>query len=171
MYRLSTTQIIGVLAMVALVIGLTKPTLGAPPENKPSRLGKNLPSDSRFTVLTELNNEAVRDNNTGLVWERSPDTTPHTWDVSRGHCAELEVEGRKGWSLPTQEQLATLVDPSNRKPALPMDHPFQNVQLAFYWSATTLADAPTLAWVVEFGRGKVMFNDKNAFSFYAWCVR
>jgi hypothetical protein len=33
---------------------------------------KNLPSASRFTILHDFNNEAVRDNETGLVWERSP---------------------------------------------------------------------------------------------------
>ncbi len=37
MYRSSTTQIIGVMAMVALVIGLSKPTLAAPPENNPGQ--------------------------------------------------------------------------------------------------------------------------------------
>ena len=40
---------------------------------------KNVPTASRFTVLAEFNNEAVRDNNTGLVWERAPDGTTRSW--------------------------------------------------------------------------------------------
>jgi hypothetical protein len=34
---------------------------------------KNLPSASRFTVLTSFRGTAVRDNNTGLVSEQAPD--------------------------------------------------------------------------------------------------
>ncbi|HKC92465.1 MAG TPA: hypothetical protein VKB81_00465 [Nitrospira sp.] len=30
----------------------------------------------RFTVLADFGNAAVRDNNTGLVWEQAPDPTP-----------------------------------------------------------------------------------------------
>ena len=40
---------------------------------------KNLPSASRFTVLAAFGNHAVRDNNTGLVWEQAPDATPRIW--------------------------------------------------------------------------------------------
>jgi hypothetical protein len=36
---------------------------------------KNLPSASRFTILTEFNNEVVRDKNAGLVWEGLPGPT------------------------------------------------------------------------------------------------
>jgi len=40
---------------------------------------KNLPSASRFTVLAAFGGAAVRDNNTGLVWEHAPDATFRPW--------------------------------------------------------------------------------------------
>lgn len=172
MSKFSTTQskrIMGLIGLVALLLGLSGPALAK--ENNSDHWDKNVPTDLRYTVLTKFNNEAVRDNKTGLVWERSPDTTPRTWEVARAHCSEREVDGRKGWSLPMREQLMTLVDNSNKNPALPTDHPFKNVQSAIYWSATTFVDAPTLAWIVDFGYGREFFNHKDAFSFYAWCVR
>ena len=48
-----------------------------------------------------------------------------------------EAGGRLGWELPMRNQLASLVDPSNLDLSLPTGHPFQNVQSAGYWSATS----------------------------------
>jgi len=60
---------------------------------------KVLPAAHRFVVLGAFNNDAVRDNETGLVWEKSPDTTPMAWSDARGACANKNVGGRKGWVM------------------------------------------------------------------------
>src|SRR2546422_2260616 len=56
---------------------------------------KVLPAAERFVVLEAFNNAAVRDNETGLVWERSPDATSNTWSAARSICATKIVGGRK----------------------------------------------------------------------------
>ncbi len=125
----------------------------------------------RFTCV--MNDEAVRDNETGLVWERSPDTTPRTWTSAIRHCANRTVGSWKGWELPMRHQLARLVDPDNPagNPAfLPPGHPFSNVQLGLYWSATTGAGNPAVAWRVDFNNGSVFANLKTI-TFHVWCVR
>src|SRR5215475_2846841 len=49
----------------------------------------------RFVLLSNWNNAAVLDRETGLVWEQSPSTTPIDIRVSaRGHCNELATGGR-----------------------------------------------------------------------------
>ena len=58
---------------------------------------KNLPSASRFTVLAAFNNEAVRDNNTGLVWEQSPITSTQSWLAAHGFCREKAALGNRGY--------------------------------------------------------------------------
>jgi hypothetical protein len=122
----------------------------------------------RFTCL--FGDTLVRDNETGLVWDRDPDTGTGVWTSAISGCAQREVGGRKGWSLPMREQLASLVDNDNSDPALPTDHPFLNVQSAFYWSASTTAGNPSVAWFVHFDSGSVTNDSKDIFQ-HAWCVR
>jgi len=87
------------------------------------------------------------------------------------HCVTLNAGGRKGWHLPTVEQLTSLVDPTISNPSLPSGHPFLNVQSLYYWSATNFADGTTTsAWVVYFGSDSVTPFGK-ATDLPAWCVR
>jgi hypothetical protein len=160
---------------LALVMGPSGSSLAAEKEINPGRWAKNLPSDTRFTVLTEFNNEAVRDNNTRLVWEVSPTGGYFDWARAISHCTTRVVGGRKGWSLPMREQLASLVDTNSvlcigGGLCLPDGHPFQNVQSASYWSATTTAGSPTFAWVVNFFFGGVLVMNLDGKG-HAWCVR
>ena len=130
-----------------------------------------------------LDGAAYCDQETGLVWEGSPDITggpnndgERNWRDAISHCARLEVDDRKGWALPLREQLATLVDTQSALcagggPCLPAGHPFQNVQSAGYWSATASANTPTFAWGVGFGSGNVGTSNKDNGLQRAWCVR
>ncbi len=87
------------------------------------------------------------------------------------HCNTKAVGNRKGWRLPTIQELASLIDPSVPPgPTLPPGHPFSNVQSANYWSATTFATNTTLAWLVDFFFGGV-FTASKSINFLAWCVR
>jgi hypothetical protein len=133
---------------------------------------KTLPTATRFIVLGGFNNEAVRDNETGLVWEQSPHAVELIWAEARTHCINKNVGFRKGWRLPSVAELATLVDPSVPAPQLklPPGHPFQNVQVDNYWSATTDASTTTNAWTVDFANSGIPVHPKSL-SNYAWCVR
>ena len=125
-------------------------------------------NSSRFTCV--MGGAAVRDNETGLVWEQSPSTAAFNWASAQIHCNALTVSNRIGWRLPTLQELASLVDRSQSFPALPAGHPFSNVQPTFYWSATTLATNSSEAWDVTFDRGGVSDGDKGNGVFF-WCVR
>ena len=130
-----------------------------------------IPAAQRFVLV--MGDAAVLDKETGLVWERSPDTTLRKWTDAIDHCVVREVGGRKGWSLPMREQLASLVDPSNSIPTLPTGHPFLNVSYSGpfrYWSATTDAANPVNAWSVHFYDGSVSDTSKGGL-LYVWCVR
>jgi len=145
-------------------------------------LSANNPGDpcnsSRFKCVMPTaanpNGEAARDNETGLVWEKSPLPTFLTWAAVGFQCAERMTGGRKGWRLPSFAELASLVDPSvsinGTDPTLPPGHPFSNVQASLYWSATTHADVPSEAWSVNLING-VTFPFNKAFNGFVWCVR
>jgi len=136
-------------------------------------------SGSRFTVLTDFGSAAVRDNNTGLVWEQAPSTIA-TWTDARIQCVEKNVGGTRGWRLPSVVELMSLIDPSLINPLsqIPPIVPgvFTGVQSATYWSATSNADVNPSAsafsakLLLNFNDGKVSSLAKgNATN--VWCVR
>jgi len=139
---------------------------------EPSSWDKQINGAGRFQVLSQFGGEAVLDKETGLVWEQSPDTGTRTWINSQTHCYIREVGGRKGWRLPTVEELASLVDPDQANPALPSGHPFSSVQTTLaYWSATTSAELNSNAWHVGFAAGAIGAEVGKTASNFTWCVR
>jgi Protein of unknown function (DUF1566) len=138
----------------------------------PTNWDKSLPVAQRFSVLASFSNDAVRDDNTGLVWEKSPQTPTATWNGARFTCINKNVGGQKGWRLPSIPELASLIDPSVAPPGptLPSGHPFNKIQSAGSWSATTSAEDASDAWFVYFGRGFVDHESKTSTG-HVWCVR
>lgn len=142
----------------------------------------------RFLCLSDWNNEAVLDRETGLVWQRSPDSTKQddVWVNATFGCHNLGSGGstfggtlpagnRLGWRLPSVEELASLVDPTQNNPALPPGHPFQGIQNDKYWTATTDEGTATQAYTVDFTTpdslvGRIFATLKTGQHLY-WCVR
>jgi hypothetical protein len=139
---------------------------------------QTLPASTRFVVLTNMNNEAVLDRETGLVWELLPTTTGLIWENAHDHCMQLAVGGRKGWRLPSIQDLQSLVDPTvpSPGPMLPAGHPFTGAQsgtLSFYWTATSQSGAQfvdNFAKSLSLGFGNVS-NVGKAQKAFVWCVR
>jgi uncharacterized protein DUF1566 len=154
------------------ILAATKSGGGGAEDNHTLRWDQALPVAQRFVILTAFNSDAVLDKETGLVWERSPQTTAVAASNARLNCANKAVGGRKGWRLPSLPELASLVDPSvaSPGPTLSPGHPFLNVQSTNYWSASAHAENPALMWGVGFGNGAVLSLSK-AFDQRAWCVR
>lgn len=154
------------------ILAATKDGGGAVEDNHTLRWDQALPVAQRFVILQAFNSDAVLDNETGLVWEKSPQMTAVASSSARLTCANKAIGGRKGWRLPSLSELASLVDPSvaSPGPTLPAGHPFLAVQSANYWSASVYAENPALMWGVGFNNGVVLGLSK-AFDQRAWCVR
>ncbi len=134
---------------------------------------KILAGAARFKVLPQFGSQAVLDKETGLVWERQPSSAITDWDSAGVRCHELSLGNRLGWRLPSVEELASLVDPTQPAPALTTNHPFQNVQNAEYWSATTFplnSGEVTYARTVNFSVAQVTSEEKTSTK-PTWCVR
>ena len=157
--------------LVALA-GSLEPTAPPGPTMKtldeiPPIWSQKRPAAQRFVIV--LDGAAVLDKETGLVWEKSPDTTTRTWDDAVSHCYLKTVGGRKGWRLPTVEELESLIDTTQNSPALPSGHPFLNVQSLTYWSGTSHATTDE-AWGVGMSSGVPSYGDKGGHR-YVWAVR
>ena len=174
------TLFIAIITAALLVPGMVKagnlePTAPPGPTMKtldeiPPTWSQKLPAAQRFVIV--LDGAAVLDKETGLVWEKSPDTTPRLWDVAVTYCYDKVVGGRKGWRMPTIAELASLVDTTQSNPALPSGHPFVNVQSYLYWSKSEYAGYPDFAWYVSLGLGVgfVYYASKSSY-YYVWAVR
>lgn len=128
-------------------------------------------NSSRFTCV--MGGQAVRDNETGLVWEASPDFVNfRPLGSALQHCANRITGGRMGWRLPSFSELSSLVDPNvvDPGPRLPNGHPFANVLPNFYWTATGKSDDVMVAWGINFREGTVVGDGKPS-QHLAWCVR
>jgi hypothetical protein len=131
---------------------------------------KRLSSTTRFTILADFDGQAVRDNETGLVWEKAPSGGPTGWAIARVVCLAKTTGGRKAWRLPSVHELASLIDATQPVPTLQPGHPFTVNLSSSYWTATLSADNPTAAWHVQPSNGLVSNIDRTT-SFLVWCVR
>ena len=78
----------------------------------PTPPSEKLPNPMSYT---DLNNGAVRDNVTCLVWEKANPSTQGTWQASvdrGGGLASSRYAGFGDWRMPTRMEMASLVDPS-----------------------------------------------------------
>jgi hypothetical protein len=115
-------------------------------------------ANSRFSIYDsgtpgDESDDLVLDKETGLVWMRTPDTGGMGWSNAVELCYNKGAGRRRGWRLPSIEELASLIDPQKTTPpTLPDGHPF-NVQPSYYWSSTTYESDNLKAWLVNMNDG------------------
>lgn len=118
--------------------------------------------------------ESVVDLFTGLRWLRGANLTgsPVEWQgafAAVEACNRQRVAGIADWRLPNINELESLVDCSRHSPALPLNHPFAEVQ-EIYWSSTTSAFETDWAWALYLHKGATGVGHKRAVAFHLWPV-
>lgn len=126
--------------------------------------------EPRFRADPDL----VLDRLTGLVWSRRADLAGRwtTWEEAFQVVSDLndrQLGGRTSWRLPTINELESLVDASRHTPALPKEHPFQDVQEA-YWSSTSSGFEPDWCMALYMHKGAVGVGQKKDENFSVWAV-
>lgn len=145
--------------------------------------------DPRFTDNV---NGTIKDNLTGLIWLTNANcpNSARDWATALADVASLNSTGNMNsnscgdtsnagnhqtdWRLPNRNELSSLFDLGMSEPALPLDHHFTNFKADLvdsYWSSTTLAVNPDVAWFVSFYYGDMGFDDKTAPVYYVTAVR
>lgn len=116
--------------------------------------------------------DVVLDKETGLVWERYPHSVHSSWSDACASCYNLELAGRKGWRLPSVEELTSLVDMNGDGTGckLPSGHPFIIYPGPFF-SKNKVEDPFTGGvWLLELGWGVVIPVPEGG-NEAVWCVR
>lgn len=136
---------------------------------------QQLPSSTRFIVLTNWASAAVLDRETGLVWERTPASTTFNWLDAIFNCRAQLVGDRRGWRLPSYEELTSLLDATQSNPALPAGQPFLGIGASsVFWTSSTDESDESAAWIVQIASATTNTTaSKNlpANLFRSWCVR
>jgi hypothetical protein len=175
-------------SMNSPIIGTSKslapvPKTGQTTSYAPGDDGAIQPGVSYPTLrFTDNGNGTITDHATGLIWLKNANPFgSKSWIEALSLCANL-ASGQAGltdgstagqWRLPNRKELMSLMDFGQFKPALPVKHPFQNVQLGNYWSSTSYAGQAARAWYVDIKSGFSGTNGKigGKFPYYIWPVR
>jgi hypothetical protein len=128
-------------------------------------------------------NGMVTDKNTGLTWQKEDDHQKYNWYQASGTydpthnqsmqnvCAVLNLGGMTDWRLPTKKELMSIVDFSVPYPGPTIRSAYFPDTVAFrYWTSSSFAGNPELAWLVSFDDGRVGYNNKND-QLHVRCVR
>ena len=135
---------------------------------------QQIPAATRFIVLTDWGSAAVLDRETGLVWERTPASTTSDWVNALFSCRAQLVGNRRGWRLPSYEELTSLLDPTQSNPALPAGIFLGIGPSDVFWTASIDESEADAAWIVQIASATtnqtaIMTLPTNLFR--SWCVR
>jgi hypothetical protein len=120
----------------------------------------------------ECRQHGILDQLTGLLWGCNADLAacPVSWAEALAEITRLNTDGTSAnWRLPNINELESLVDCAQYKPALPAHHPFNNVQ-DIYWSSTTSLYEPDWAWALYLDKGATGVGQKSFARFHVWPV-
>jgi hypothetical protein len=105
-------------ALVLIVLGIAVFFVGSPrvvyadgPYYATPSWDQTFPVSTRFVVLANMQNQAVLDKETGLVWTRTSIIFNDFWDYVMTYPPFDPIGGRCGWRLPTLLEIATLNHP------------------------------------------------------------
>lgn len=137
-----------------------------------------LPAQAAFT---DNGDGTVTDTVTGLMWDKCSwgqsntstcgggAATWHTWAAALGVAVTANNASHRGytdWRLPNANELESLADRTVSSPAINTTA-FPNTVSDWYWTSTTAAPDPAVAWGVGFGYGYTDADSKA----YTHCVR
>lgn len=121
-------------------------------------------AEERFTLLNA--DDAVKDGQTGLVWQRDGTRKAVNYGAALDYCQQLTLSGLDNWRLPGVKELISLVDEAHYKPSA---FPIFKTSANLYWSSTVNPKRPGLNWTVNFSDGHV-HAFREALDFSVRCV-
>ncbi len=113
--------------------------------------------------------ETVRDVGTGLIWQRAVPDKKFQFAEAKAYCAHLNLGGKKGWRMPSLQELLTLIDEHAATGPLIDREAFPRTPSEQFWTSTIFASSPVTSWYVFFNRGDGLYG-MNVEKYRARCV-
>ncbi|MFO0648203.1 MAG: DUF1566 domain-containing protein [Polyangiales bacterium] len=112
----------------------------------------------------------VRDESTGLEWQREDDGVRRSWQDGLLYCARLDLAGKTGWHMPNVGELRGLVEYGGTARGAVLDPVFTRAHADLYWTSTPNDGIPTLASSISFNLGVIDGVTVTGLA-YVRCVR
>jgi hypothetical protein len=131
----------------------------------PNPASATLPNPASYTV----EGDTVKDNVTGLVWQRTVPTQTYDWAGAKAYCASLSLGGLTEWRLPSRIELVSLVDFTKFDPSIDTTA-FPSTPSSVFWSSSPVAVYGG-AWYVDFHDGGTYSGGASSHYHAVRCVR
>jgi len=128
------------------------------------------PNQASYAV--DPSGNRVKDNITGLEWQRTSSATTYTWSQAGTYCDVLEIDGLSDWRLPMQIELLSIMDETKTSESVSIDATaFPNTPGELFWTSTPYAGDSSQAWFVSFYGGRSGVGSMSGYSGRVRCVR
>jgi hypothetical protein len=111
--------------------------------------------------FTDNGNSTIKDNLTGLTWQKVPNPDSLTWEQSLTYAENLSIDGLTDWRLPNIKELQSINDERIVNPSVSTTY-FNTIGIKKYWSSTTLPNQTTRAWYLSTQFGITTYELKTA---------
>ena len=139
----------------------------------PNPASADLPNASNYS---DLGDGTVRDNVTGLLWQKAVDMTTQklAWDAAKSYCAALTLAGHT-WRLPTRIELLSIVDFTRVGSAIDSTAFPGTPGGAYNWTSSPsvvsqISTKPQDSWIVNFYEGLSSNAGDRTAAEFARCV-
>jgi hypothetical protein len=110
--------------------------------------------------FTDLGNNTVRDNLTGLIWQKTPNPDTLTWENALQYAENLTLGNASDWRLPNIKEVQSISDVALIAPSVSTTF-FPTIGNKKYWSSSTLSNQPTRAWYLNTQSGITTYELKT----------
>lgn len=133
-----------------------------------------MPGSSPSGVLapasyTDNGDGTLRDEVTGLTWQKDDPGDTYAWEDAKRYCADLVLGGSAEWRLPSKIELESIINFTRTQPPA-IDPTFTNTASEPYWTSTSAG--PQSAYFVRFLFGQTdNWSLSSSAKLHARCVR
>ncbi len=119
---------------------------------------------SRFV---DNNDGTITDSVTGLMWQKGSSPDIVLWEWALEDVEDMTLAGYTDWRLPNRNELLTLIDDTQHRPAV--YPPFRaDTRSSYYWTSSTGSGLPRYAWAIDKTNGIIERNSKTTTGGASW---
>ncbi len=119
------------------------------------------PSTTVANQFTDNGDGTVKDNLTGLTWQKAPNTSTLSWEQALVYAEGLTLGGASDWRLPNIKELQSINDERLTAPSVNATI-FSTIGTKNYWSSTTLPNQTPRAWYLSTQFGITTYDLKTS---------